>query len=236
MQPTYLSLLSLPRQPSEEDGPPGLVAQHQPSRASSSLSQQQPLPPTGITPPRPPPLATSSTWEPRRHDASSTSPPATGAAPSFPIPKLKFEEPLTPHRRHCHLPHRTASLPPSSPYKRHPRAPSPHHLPIPRIGSLHPRSYCPLIELCHRPSVPHCRRLTSGSPAPRAALGENHVAPLTLCPSSQRAPVDWSGRTAQVRRASPPTARASPWWTHGPALLPWSTGPWTRLTPFSFKK
>jgi hypothetical protein len=188
MQPTHLSLLSLPHQPSEEDGTPGLVAQHRPSRASSSLSQQQPPQPTG-----------SGTWEPRRHDASSTSPPATGAATSFPIPKPKFEEPLTPHRRHRHLPRRTASLPPSPPYKRHPRAPSPHHLPIRRIGSLPPRPYCPPIELCHRPFVPHCRRLTSGSPPPYAALGENHVAPLSLCPSSQRASVDRSGRTAQVR-------------------------------------
>jgi hypothetical protein len=84
----------------------------------------------------------------------------TGATPSFPILKPKCEEPLTPHRRRRHLPRRTASLPPSPPYKRHPRAPSPHHLPIPRIGSLHPRPYCPPIELCHRPSVP----TVAGSP------------------------------------------------------------------------
>jgi hypothetical protein len=206
MEPTHLSHLSLPRQPSEEDGPPGLVARHRPSRASSSLRQQQRLPLTGFTPPRPPPpLATSGTWEPRRHDTSSTSPPKMGAAPSFPIPKPKFEEPLTPHRCYRHLPHRTTSLPPSPPYKRHPRALSPHHFPIPRIGSLHPCPYCPPIDLCHRPSVPHYRRLTTGSPPPRAAIGENHVAPLSLCTSSQRAPVGRSCRTAQVRRASPPT-------------------------------
>jgi hypothetical protein len=149
------------------------------------------------TPMPAPPLATSGTWEPRRHDASSTS-DATGAAPSYPILKPKFEEPLTPHRRHRHLPRRTACLPPSPPYKRHPRALSPHQLPIPRIGSLHPHPYCPPIELCHRSSVPHYHRLTSDSPPPHAALGENHVAPLSLCPSSQQAPVDWSGRTAQV--------------------------------------
>jgi hypothetical protein len=41
----------------------------------------------------------------------------------------------------------TASLPSSPPYKSHPRAPSPHHLPIPRIGSLHPHPYCTPTEL-----------------------------------------------------------------------------------------
>jgi hypothetical protein len=41
----------------------------------------------------------------------------------------------------------TASLPSSPPYKSHPRAPSPHHLPIPHIGPLHPHPYCTPIEL-----------------------------------------------------------------------------------------
>jgi hypothetical protein len=70
-----------------------------------------------------PPLATPGTWELRRHDASSTSPPATEATPSFPILKPKFEEPLTPHRCPHHLPRRTASLPLSPTYKRSPPPP-----------------------------------------------------------------------------------------------------------------
>jgi hypothetical protein len=41
----------------------------------------------------------------------------------------------------------TASLLPSLPYKSRPRAPSPHHRPIPHIGSLHLHPYCTPIEL-----------------------------------------------------------------------------------------
>jgi hypothetical protein len=41
----------------------------------------------------------------------------------------------------------TASLTPSLPYKSRPRAPSPHHRPIPHIGSLHLHPYCTPIEL-----------------------------------------------------------------------------------------
>jgi hypothetical protein len=39
------------------------------------------------------------------------------------------------------------------PYKSCPRAPSPHHGPSPRIGSLHPHPYCPPTEL-HAPPPP----------------------------------------------------------------------------------
>jgi hypothetical protein len=87
----------------------------------------------------------------------------------------------------------STQLSPSPPYKRHPRAPSPQYLPIPCIDSLHPCPYCPPIELCRRPFVPHYRRLTSSSPLPRAASGEDPPELLSLFPqlSVSSHPPEW---------------------------------------------
>jgi hypothetical protein len=60
----------------------------------------------------------------------------------------------------------TASLPLSPPYKSRPRAPSPHHLPIPRIGSLHPHPYCTPTELSPPPLCLAIARPNRAAPAP----------------------------------------------------------------------
>jgi hypothetical protein len=44
--------------------------------------------------------------------------------------------------------------------------PSPHHLPIPRIGSLHPHPYCPPIELGSLPLLSRHRPAKPRRPAP----------------------------------------------------------------------
>jgi hypothetical protein len=73
-----------------------------------------------------------------------------------------FASPFPPHpKRLRHL--SSTELPPVTPgpptsgrrppNKSHPRAPSPHHGPDPRIDSLHPRPCCPPTEL-HAPPPP----------------------------------------------------------------------------------
>jgi hypothetical protein len=107
------------------------------------------------------------------------------------------------HNRRLQFTHRWppfpfASRPPPRPYKRHPRV-----LSSPRI---HPQLGFHLSisrSLRHRvrtaATIVHCCQLNFASSPVAEALGENRIAPLSLCPSSQRAPIDRSGRTAQVR-------------------------------------
>jgi hypothetical protein len=147
----------------------------------------------------------------------------TGAAPPIPLPcrsLFNFEEPspLTDSTRRRPV----TSLVRSPPYKRHPRAPSPHHLPIPRIGSLHPCPYCPPIELCHHPSIPHRRWLTSGSPPP--TLPSVRTNPL---PSPSRTPHDklpWPGSLAR-RSSGESLATQLRWSMLGPYSTATAAGP-----------
>jgi hypothetical protein len=75
----------------------------------------------------------------------------------------------------------TASLPPSPPCKSHHRAPSPHHLPIPCIGSLHAHPYCTPTELG---PPPLCLAVARPN---RAALAPTNVAVrFPLVPSFSR--------------------------------------------------
>jgi hypothetical protein len=104
----------------------------------------------------------------------------------------------------------TASLPPSPPYKRHPRAPSPHHLPIPRIVSLHPHPYCPPTELGPPLLCLAVARPNRATPAPtNVTVRFPSVPTISRCFRGELPP----SIAATRRRGRHPVPVASPPWT-----------------------
>jgi hypothetical protein len=97
----------------------------------------------------------------------------------------------------------TATLPPSLPYKSRPRAPSPHHLPIPRIGSLHPHLYCTPTELGPPPLCLAVARPNHAAPTPtNAAVRFPSVPFLSKCFRGELPPFVAAARHAQKMRST----------------------------------
>jgi hypothetical protein len=133
--------------------------------------------PDWVPPPPPPPRA----------PAAPTTPPLprqNESAPLFLSPDSPFclpisSPPVTPR-------------PPASgrppPYKSHPRAPSPHHGPGPRIDSLHPRPCCPPIKFHRHRTLLTAINLSSPSSWPVKPSVRLPITPSRFSPSRGELP------------------------------------------------